>query len=638
MIGPDSVVSMLSTVVRTYGARGLALRALHEARKTTGSFLRSPRWSVDSRALSEPWLLRPDLQRFLKAINSDRALDRAGHVVRGEYQAYRSEWRALPLNAADWRRNSISGYTYDGTQPWWSVKHVDRRAGDIKDLWEPARFAWAYDLARAHLMTGDDLYVRAFETHLANWYEGNPPFYGPHWSCGQETAIRAIALIYAEAAFAARNRAHGRYHKMLIDVLSASGERIADAIGYGLSQRNNHGISEATGLVVLGLRLRGAHPDAVRWLARGRAEIERLIVEQFADDGWYIQHSFNYLRLALDQCVIAQHALRSAGEPGLSDASRARLAAGCGLIMTLIDGETGAVPNYGSNDGAFVHPVTTANYSDYRPVVTTACALFGKSLPSDIRGDAECLAWLSMDAPAVAAARKDDVVVGRSGWAVVRSGTTTVFLRAGEYHSRPGQLDPLQLDIRLEGSPLVVDPGTYSYHGEPPWNNGLAAARVHNGPMPDNEEPGIRGPRFLWLKWPSARITSARLDDGATTVSAEIPGRVSRDIVVTDGMVTVTDKTLDESVARVRICWLLHPSATIEQFDSETPCRVIEASDDDTVAWFSPSYGERIPSRALVAELSGTGQLTITSRFLGRRSALTAGSDSSGEVISARSV
>ena len=45
-------------------------------------------------------------------------------------------------------------------------------------------------------------------------------------------------------------------------VLAATGERVNDAIGHALSQRNNHGISEAVGLLALGARFRGTHPAA----------------------------------------------------------------------------------------------------------------------------------------------------------------------------------------------------------------------------------------------------------------------------------------------------------------------------------------------------------------------------------------
>src|SRR5690606_31019331 len=102
------------------------------------------------------------------------------------------------------------------------------------------------------------------------------PFSGVHWSCGQETTIRAIALLYAEANLASAPSSDHAALARIASVLAASGERIADAVGQAISQRNNHAISEAVGMLVLGTRFRGSHPDAARWAREGRRLLERL--------------------------------------------------------------------------------------------------------------------------------------------------------------------------------------------------------------------------------------------------------------------------------------------------------------------------------------------------------------------------
>src|SRR5690606_17874546 len=127
--------------------------------------------------------------------------------------------------------------------------------GDIKDLWEPARFGWVYDLVRGYRITGEARYADAFRDRLHDWAASSPPFLGPHWACGQETAIRAVALLYAES-----NLPLAGSGALLRDLLHSSGERIADGLDYALSQHNNHGISEATGLIALGCRFRGSDP------------------------------------------------------------------------------------------------------------------------------------------------------------------------------------------------------------------------------------------------------------------------------------------------------------------------------------------------------------------------------------------
>ncbi|MBW3656190.1 MAG: heparinase II/III family protein, partial [Gemmatimonadetes bacterium] len=414
---------------------------------------------------------------------------------------------------------------------------------------------------------------------------------GPHWSCGQETAIRAIALLYAEA-----NLPHT---PGVAGVLAQSGERIADALGYAVSQRNNHAISEAVGLLALGARFRGQHPRAEAWLRRGRRWVARLVREQFADDGWYVQHSFTYLRLALDQCVAAERALRHEGR-ALSPAAAARLRAGAELLLTVMEPETGHVPNHGASDGAFVHPITLAEYRDFRPVATAAGALWGLPLPANVAPDRETLAWLGLDTPAAGRPLGDGLRVGTSGWAAARAGGTAVFLRAGRYTSRPGHIDPLHLDVRMDGREVVVDPGTYAYNAPPPWRNGLAGAAAHNGPLVDGLEPGVRGPRFLWYLWPEARLVSAGPAGDGYELVAEIPGTVRRVVRVLPGEVVVDDTVLRPGARQARVFWLLHPDADPGQVQVAGGQTGI-AVEGDPAGWFSPGYGVRLPSRFVSA-------------------------------------
>jgi hypothetical protein len=614
VISPRLWPTTVATIGRTFGVRGTALRLGHELRRQVNAFRSAPRYAVTVLP-PEPHPFAVDRSPLVAAIEHAPAIARGERVVAGEYQAYRAEWRPFPATAEEWTRNPRTGHRYAAEKGWWHTPHVTIGAGDIKDVWEPARFGWVFDLVRAYLLTGDDRFASAFHQRLADWIASSPPFRGVHWSCGQETAIRAIALLYAEANLASARSTTAPALARLASVLAASGERIADAIGYAISQRNNHGISEAAGLVVLGVRFSGAHPEAAAWLRRGRLLLERLILEQFAEDGWYVQHSFAYLRLALDQCVVAERALRSVGDKLSAQAVR-RLCAAGELLVAVVDDDSGIVPNYGANDGAFVHPITLAPYRDFRPVLTAISGMFGAPVPSDVPLDIEVLAWLGLAVPRAAPPRADGITTGASGWAAARIGGTAVFLRAGRYRSRPSHLDALHVDVRLEGREFVVDPGTFAYQAAPPWRNALVTARVHNGPILDDVEPGIRGPRFLWFAWPAADLVHAHAEDaGSARLIAELPGRVRRTVRVTAKGAVVDDEVLHGSAHWLRVCWLLHPAADVKMIACSEPVRHVVAGEDGQIGWFSPHYGERLPSVAVVVERSAEIGAHIQSRI-----------------------
>lgn len=609
-------------VWRTYGARGLGRRGLHEARRAAGAFRDRPAhptsvgaapaagWPGPRAYAAAGYAPVGDFSRLTDRVRR-RILARGERVRDGEYQAFGHDWRTFPAGASGWSISPDGRYGFPGGA-WWTIPLLPPGA-DVKHVWEPARFGWVYDLIRAFHLTNDPAFARAFHARVAEWDVACPPFAGVHWSCGQEVAIRAIALLHGEASLPG---ATAEEASRVVRLLAWSGERIADAIGYGLSQRNNHGISESVGLVHLGIRLSGTHPAAPGWLARGRRLVDEQIVDQFATDGWYAQHSFVYLRVALTQAITAQQALRAVGL-SLAPAGLERLRAAVRLLAVLADANTGAVPNTGANDGSQVLPLSSAPFDDFRPVLTHACLTLGEALPADLAPDDEVLAWFDAVARA-SQERGDGVWVGdNSGWVVVRHEGARVFLRAGSFRHRPSHMDLLHVTVAWDGRDLITDAGTYAYNAPDPWANGLTTARVHNAPVLDGAEPAVRGARFLWKDWPSARLVHAARADGAVRVVAEVPGRVRREVVVRSREVVVRDEVLDPTVRAVVATWLVHPLATPNDVVAGPIAQRLDAHRDSTDAWFSPTYGVRVPTAAVCVRRarSGADALVLVTRL-----------------------
>lgn len=604
------------TVWRTFGGRGLRRRAVHEVRRAAGAFRRTPaaadppaptRGRSASQSAYRPAASFAGLPDAVRA----RILDRGARVLAGEYQGFGAHWRPLPAGADGWASTPGGVRFPDG--PWWSVPHLPAGA-DIKDVWEPARFGWVYDLARAHWLSPDPAFAAAFYARVGEWAAACPPFAGVHWSCGQEVAIRALAILHGEAVLDAPSAAAAA---AVARVLAWSGERVADAVGYGLSQRNNHGISESAGLVHLGLRLAGVHPSAARWLSLGRRLLDEQIADQFSADGWYAQHSFVYMRVALSQALAAERALRRAGH-SLAPASLARLGAGARLLAAVADADTGAVPNVGANDGSQVLPLASAEYGDFRPVLTLAAVVLGLSLPAELRPDPEVLAWVGVDPPPAAPARTDGVLVGPdAGWVVARRAGVRLFLRAGEFRHRPSHMDLMHVCVACDGREVVVDAGTFAYNAPPPWRNGLASAAVHNAPVLDGAEPAQRGPRFLWKAWPTARLVAAEQTDDGVLIVAEVPGRVRRRVTLGPHVLAVEDEVLDPAVQRVTATWLLAPGAENRVRVDAPEVERVESRPDGTDGWYSPTYGVRVPAVALrtAARRAGGAPLRLLTRL-----------------------
>ncbi len=591
-------IGLLPVLLRTFGWKGLFRRGLHEIRCRFDLFLAVERHAVSPdkrKRLGNSSIYQPG-EGYCRSTSGERKriCDRGRRVVDGWYQAYGHEWRRLPDTEIGWRTDPTNGYTFP-TCGWWKIEHLPPEA-DIKDTWEPARFSWAYDLIRAYRATGDLAYAHTFHRLVESWQRANPSFTGVHWSCGQEVAIRSLAILFAANSLPAPEESASE--KRILELLGWSGERIANAIGYGLSQRNNHGISEAAGLIHIGLSLRSAHPKAKAWIRLGRRLLEEQIRDQFSADGWYAQHSFTYMRVALEQILLVQRLLLGNGMT-LSEASLDLAGKSYALLILLVDENTGFVPNYGANDGGRAAILSSAEYRDFRPLLTLAALVLEEELPSDIPPDPDVVAWFGGGAPATGQPRRDGVWSGTLGWAVARLGGINVFLRAGSYRHRPSQLDPLQIDVRFRRAEIVTDPGTYAYNGPQPWKNALASAIVHNGPILDDTEPGVRGPRFLWYSWPNSRLLEAVYRDNCVRLVAEMPGRVRRKIDLTRDEVRIVDSVLDPQVAKVQVTWTLHPTVSDTDLVKVENAERLQAVDGDITGWFSPTYGLRLPGIAI---------------------------------------
>ncbi|MGQ0715197.1 MAG: heparinase II/III domain-containing protein [Gemmatimonadaceae bacterium] len=593
---------------RTFGAAAIRRRAGFEVRKR---FSRIPvdAPSVPARirddAPPERWPFRPNAKRVARDGAQGEAISRADRVLAGEHHAYRATWRPLPATPDEWNTDLVSGHRYDASAPWFRIPHSTPGA-DIKDAWEPGRFAWAYDLARGWMASRNDRYAQAFWRGFESFRIGCQPYRGAQWACGQETAIRAIALLWAEAALADAPSTTAARQASLRELLYVSGHRIADALDYALSQRNNHGISECTGLLAIGARFRGSDENADAWWRHARAALETQVLDQFAHDGWYAQHSFTYLRLALDQLVHAERVLRASGD-SLSAPATERVRSAIRLLSTVIDEATGDVPNHGANDGAFVLPLCTGEFRDFRSSLTAAAATFNVPVPAAVRIDREVLAWLDADPPPAGNTGRSRVIVGESGWVDARLGDVRVFARAGRYRSRPSHIDALHIDIWMDAKPVAVDAGTYRYVGE--WGRRLADERAHNTVTIDGHPMAERGPRFLWLRWPRATIAS--FNDTGDVITLELINESwgdagighRRSCRIAHDAVTILDEVslAPGDARRVSLHWLLDAmrddvlAVANVPVDTETH----RGEEETPFGWVADSYAVRRPATSV---------------------------------------
>ncbi len=395
--------------------------------------------------------------------------------------------------------------TFQGPQKDWSAYErgkVDLRTWtpDIKFLWEPARFGWAFALGQAYLLTRAEKYPETFWHLFDLFMEANPAYMGPQWMSGQEAALRLMAFAWADQLFANSQASTPERRHRLANSIAEHAMRIPPTLVYARAQRNNHLLAEAAGLLTAGLAL-ADHPAATKWRRLGWKWLTFGLQDQIDGYGEYSQHSTNYHRLML-QVVLWAHALIRHNETSQNfrwpRPTFEAITRSVHWLLALLDPDSGRTPNLGANDGAYIFPLSICPFNDYRPVLYAAARAF---LDYDLpQGEwDEMSLWFGIplrDARYVSLPRYlGDQVYGKESWA---------YLRTAQFTTRPSHADQLHLDLWWRGLNLALDAGTYLYNAEFPWENSLTDARVHNTVTVNGRDQMTRAGKFLYVEWVNA--------------------------------------------------------------------------------------------------------------------------------------
>ncbi len=527
----------------------------------------------------------------LKAILGEDAkalVAEADSVLDGRYRLFGQpeialenppNWGAFALTPSDSETTTV------GLERHWTEYDLNELPQDVKLLWEISRFGWAYSLARAYALTGDERYVDGFFALLRSWREANAPNNGLNWQSGQEIAIRLLALVFSFYAFNQALRNRGDDLAELATMIAVHADRIPATLIYARAQDNNHLLVEALALYTTGV-LFPEFKDAGKWKRLGQQFIVQALEGQVFRDGGYIQQSMNYHRLALQAGTWAVRLAELEGDP-LPETSVDTVRRMTLWLAAVVDPVTGNAPNWGPNDGALLLPLSVCPFGDFRPTLQAAAlAVLGDSILPPGLWD-ELALWLGLDVARDdtsmddAGQRKessrrneaagDQGVVHpddfpQSGIFIMRGQKSRGMLRAAQFHSRPGHSDQLHFDLWWGGINLARDPGTYLYNADHPWNNAFTGAWCHNTALIDGCDPMLRAGRFLWLRWSDARLLGRwRSKDGCIEILSAMHQYRSRErtvhqrtvLRVEDRLWMVVDDILGVGEADVRIGWNL---------------------------------------------------------------------------------
>src|SRR5439155_7146735 len=138
---------------------------------------------------------RADYQRYFETWDERTATSvRVAEEIRQGKLRYFEQTVAEAGFPPGWHTNPFTGQRAPADLHWTEIGDFEN--GDLKVIWEPSRFGFAYALVRAYWRTGNEEFPETFWQLVEDWQIHNPPQVGPNWKCGQEISFRVMAWCF----------------------------------------------------------------------------------------------------------------------------------------------------------------------------------------------------------------------------------------------------------------------------------------------------------------------------------------------------------------------------------------------------------------------------------------------------------
>jgi hypothetical protein len=419
------------------------------------------------------------------------------------------------------------------------------------------------------------------------------------------------------------------------------------------SSANNHLLGELLGLLI-GSTTWPCWPESARWRAQAlRGFYEQALLQNNAD-GVNREQAIWYQHEVADMMLLAGLTAAANGEDFGAPFWK-RLEAMLDFLASCMDAG-GHVPALGdADDGVIVRFSPDPDFRAYQSLLATGSVLFARG---DFKHKAQVFddksRWLLGDA---AAAKFAALAADSSGRRLRRRFETGGYYILGSdfetsrevrliVDAAPlgylaiaahGHADALSFTLSVAGRPMLIDPGTYSYHTQPRWRDYFRGTSAHNTLAIDRLDQSVPGGAFLWSRHASTRCLTFASDTDPQRIVAEHDGyrrlhdplTHRREILYQAAarVVTVTDHVQCAAAHGVEILWHFAPECVVAlqgnaaranrdgvgivlRWPASLHAQLLRGSVDPIQGWVSHRFDQKVPGDTLVmfGRISGAWQ------------------------------
>lgn len=432
------------------------------------------------------------------------------------------------------------------------------------------------------------------------------------------------------------------------------------------SSANNHLLGELAGLFIASMTW-PCWKECSAWRNDAREQFENEALLQNTPDGVNREQAIWYQHEVMDMMLLALLHGKANGV-SFSGAYTQRLEAMMEFICCAMD-VGGNVPAMGDGDDAvMVRFDRSPDFNPFHSLLATGAVIFGR--PDFARrarrfddkshwllGDAGKTAFERLAAPLTPAplprGEREEMrrAFPEGGYWILGSDFESeneirLVADAGPLGylsiAAHGHADALAFTLSVAGIPLLIDPGTYSYHAEPPWRDYFRGTAAHNTVRVDGLDQSVPSGKFLWLRHARARCmnwnSTPDLDtweaehDGYRRLADPVTHRRRIELDKQARRIAVTDELVCSGQHHIEMFWhfndLWHVEDSDHSFvashenlaariepDAAMKCELVVGDTRRPVGWLSRGYGEKTPCPTLITRCDIKGQIQFTTVF-----------------------
>jgi len=537
----------------------------------------------------------------------------------------------------DWYLDPVSGLRFPRGVPLaeWNLDEMRPGRADVKLPWELARCQHWPLLGQAYRLTADERFAHEIARELHDFMAANPISTAINWACTMDVALRAANWAIGLELIRDCPSVESTFWEDAYKALFEHGAFIERHLENHYGVTSNHFLSNIVGLFFLAAVFDDL-PRGRLWNRQCRSWLEEEMAAQVLPDGADFESSVPYHRLVTELFLAASRLADYVGAP-LAPVIRTRLSTMVDFLAA-VQRPDGLMPQVGDADDGRLHILSgygTAQPQDGRHLFGPAAGVLGNLVWTSHGGEWMPweTAWWGFDPPAASpsepASRDGLRHFPEAGLTVMRRGrdylliTNGIVGTAGFGNHKHNDL--LGFEYHVDGLPVFVDPGSYVYTSDPDARNLFRSTMSHNTLSVGGEEQNELRPDWLFRMFEKASPEHLEVGERSDYLRyrgrhhgfARLPQPVVHERTFTlprlDGAVTITDVLQGQGTYRVR--WHFHFAPQVEvsiagpgQFAIRSVATILTMSGPAALlptvspAWYSPSYGVRLPCVALDLE------------------------------------